>query len=249
MLTRTFCHIQGVGRVTESLLWRQGCTDWDCYLSDPGKFKIGGAAREVMDGAVRRSAQALADGEHQYFAHKLGHAEAWRAWPEFRQKTVYLDIETDGGMGGQSVTVVGLYDGADFRALVKGEDLDDFPEIISRYSMIVTFFGTGFDIPVLQKRFKDVKFDHIHLDLCMAFKRLGVKGGLKKIEREFGIRREGGTDGLDGRDAIRLWREWMRGSERSRDLLVAYNREDVVNLERLCEVAYRRLHDQVLSSG
>ena len=112
--------------------------------------------------------------------------------------------------------------------------------------MIVTFFGAGFDIPKLKKAFPEVPFDQIHLDLCYALKRVGYRGGLKKIERQLGIARSGETDGLTGRDAIRLWNEYQSGRDSSLKLLVDYNREDVVNLERLAQIAYDKLQRTLL---
>ena len=107
--------------------------------------------------------------------------------------------------------------------------------------MIVTFFGLGFDVPMLQKRFTSIPFDQLHLDLCATLKRIGFRGGLKKIEKQLGWNRGDELDGLNGLDAIRLWSEYCRGREESLDTLIAYNREDVVNLEKLAEIAYVQL--------
>lgn len=244
MLTQTFCHCPGIGYEAERALWQQGCSDWNCFLENPDRFRVGSASHELTRDHIAASKEALEEGRHQFFRTSLGLADSWRAWSEFRDSCVYLDIETDGGRSGQSVTMIGLYDGKDFRALVKGEDLEDFRDIISRYSMIVTFFGAGFDIPMLQKRFRSIVFDQIHLDLCLALKKLGYKGGLKRIEKELGISRGDDLDGLNGRDAIRLWQSYQFGSNKALETLIAYNKEDVVNLERLAEVAYGGLRKQ-----
>jgi uncharacterized protein YprB with RNaseH-like and TPR domain len=145
--------------------------------------------------------------------------------------------------------MVGLYDGADFKCLINGIDLEEFPSVIARYNVIVTFFGSGFDLPMLKKAFPEVEFDHIHIDLCHTLKRLGFRGGLKKIEKQLGIARGANTDGLNGWDAVRLWREYQSGRESSLDTLVEYNREDVVNLETLAEVAFDRLRGATLAEA
>ena len=147
------------------------------------------------------------------------------------------------------MTCVGLYDGTAFRCLVQGEDLGLFPDIISHYGMIVTFFGSGFDLPMLRRAFPQFHYDHIHVDLCPTLKRLGFRGGLKKIEKQPGIGRSEDTDGLSGLDAVRLWREYKRGREASLDTLIQYNQEDVVNLERLAEIAYARLARATLAEA
>ncbi|MCJ7752139.1 MAG: ribonuclease H-like domain-containing protein, partial [Armatimonadetes bacterium] len=127
------------------------------------------------------------------------------------------------------------------RIYTKGEDLQDFAEDISEYSLLVTFFGTCFDVPFLLRRFPQLAFDHLHIDLCWALRRLGLTGGLKHIERQLGVPRSPETENHDGWDAVRLWREWERGSRESLDRLKAYNREDIVNLERLMHYAYDHL--------
>lgn len=202
----------------------------------------------VEQGCIE-AVEAFDKGDFVYFANALGSREAWRAWPEFRPKTVYLDIETDGGNMGDAVTTIGMYDGNRFTCLVKDQDLDEFPEIISQYSMIVTFFGAGFDLPMLKKRFRGLEFDQVHLDLCFAFRQIGVRGGLKKIEKQMGIARGDETDGLSGLDAIRLWREYQRGSERSLETLIEYNREDVVNLETLTNILYQKMRFEALKAA
>ena len=245
MLKHSFSHITGVSQQTEQSLWEQGCTSWDDYLRDPARFKTGSATTESLIRGVNESQAALAGNDYSYFSKLLGLGESWRAWPEFREKTVYLDIETDGGNTGNAVTLIGLYDSKGFTALVKGDNLEEFSDIISGYSMVVTFFGSGFDIPMLKKRFGAVEFDQIHLDLCHSMKRIGYRGGLKKIEKQLGINRGDDTDGLNGMDAIRLWREHLRGNKSSLEQLIAYNREDVVNLEVLTRVAYDGLSKSV----
>lgn len=242
MLRHSFAHIKGVGDSTELALWKAGCLSWQDYLVDPSRFSAGQLGTEEMTKAVKTQVKALDDGNHQFFQRSLGLKDAWRAFPEFRDSCVYLDIETDGGNSGSSITTIGLYDGAEFRCLIKGHDLENFRDVITHYSMIVTFFGASFDVPMLQKRFPDVKFDHIHLDLCPTLRRIGLRGGLKKIEKQMGLARGEDTDGLSGLDAIRLWNRYTRlGDDSALETLVAYNREDVVNLEKLAEHAYTQL--------
>lgn len=246
MLERTFIHIPGVGEETERSLWRQGCSTWHHLLAEPDRFSCGTAGRDDVRGILERSVTSLSQGDHQFFRRGLGTKEAWRALPDFKKSCVYLDIETDGGQSGDSITTIGMYDGETYTCLVKGQDLENFRDLISNYSMIVTFFGTGFDIPMLQKRFRDVQFDQIHLDLCPTLRRLGYRGGLKKIEKQLGISRGDDTDGLNGLDAIRLWRRYLHlRDDKALETLIAYNREDVVNMVHLADIAYEGLEKLV----
>lgn len=226
----------------ERSLWEQGCDDWDALLADPARYTYGAAPQDLVVEQIADSRRKLEAREHQFFAQSLRMSESWRAYEEFKDSCVYLDIETDGRDGPDCVTTIGMWDGAEFTCLIKGKDLEAFRDKISHYAMVVTFFGAGFDVPVLEKRFPGFRFDQIHFDLCPALRKLGYRGGLKKIERTLGIIREGEIAELSGLDAVRLWRayEW-RGSERALETLVAYNRADVVNLEKLAEFAFPRM--------
>ena len=83
------------------------------------------------------------------------------------------------------------------------------------------------------------------LDEKRAAARLG--GGLKRIEDRLGIDRTEETRGLSGWDAVRLWRMYQAGNERALELLLTYNREDVLHMENLLQWAYPRLVAQLLS--
>ncbi len=241
MLTSTFTHVPGVGEESERALWASGFLTWSDVLQSASAPNAGQVSSQALVAELRKSQLALEKRNHQYFARKLKLKGSWRAWPDFRDSCAYVDIETDGGRSGDSITVIGIWDGKEFVALTRGHDLDAFREVISNYSMIVTFFGASFDVPMLQKRFPDVRFDQIHWDLCPSLRTVGLRGGLKSIEKQLGIDR-GETDGLTGYDAIRLWNRYRRlGDAEALELLIEYNRQDVVNLETLADIGYERL--------
>lgn len=247
MLRQTFLHIPGVGKTTERRLWSQGCGCWADLLATPTLYSVGSASKKLARRHLELSDEALDRREHQFFRSSLGMRNAWRAFPEFQDRCVYLDIETDGGMSEECVTTIGLYDGKTYQCLMKGVDLENFRDIISHYSLIVTFFGGGFDIPVLEKRFLGLRFDQIHIDLCPLMRQLGYRGGLKSIEKQLGIERSPETEGLTGYDAVLLWRKYVRyHDEAALDRLIAYNREDVVNLERIAMHAYEGLKAELM---
>ncbi len=249
MLESTFIHISGVGEAAERLLWSQGCLTWGDLIPNLDRYSYGSALRSTVQRTLTGSVKALANGEHQFFRRKLGLKEAWRAFPDFRSSCVYLDVETDGGNSASGITMVGLYDGKEFKCLLKDEDLGNFPDIISHYSMIVTFCGASFDLPRLQRRFGILKLDQIHLDLYPTLHRLGHHGGLKKIEAELGITRSPETAGLTGYDAVKLWHRYRQlGDDEALKRLIAYNREDVVHLERLAEYAYAELWSRTFTA-
>jgi len=78
------------------------------------------------------------------------------------------------------------------------------------------------------------------IDLRFVLAAVGLKGGLKGVERAVGIARPGDLADLDGWDAVRLWYEHLDGNPESLRTLVRYNIEDILNLEPLLEIAIRR---------
>lgn len=247
MLTNTFIHASGIGYHTEMRLWRQGILTWEDYLNAEAHLSLSSLQKHNLSAALHDARQALSEGDASYFARVLSPSDTWRAYPEFAASTVYLDIETTGTNETDAVTVIGLYDGHETCSFVRGHNLEDFPDTLSRYQQIITFFGRGFDVPVLRRVFPQIDFDSlIHIDLCHVFHRMGIKGGLKKIERQFGIQRSPDTDGMDGFDAVRLWYAYLQGNKQALDLLIHYNREDIVNLEPLMRYAYTTMRRHAL---
>ena len=246
MLTSTFIHAPGVGPATERSLWEQGATDWRAFLDVGTGLKIPPRHRVTLAETVEESVAMLEEARADYFAHRLAKREHWRAVSAF-PKIGFLDIETNGGFAPDSITLIGLSDGCDTHIYQKGHDLARFAFDAQDYDGFVTFFGTGFDLPFLKRRFpvlENVFADRFHIDLCPLLKRLGHTGGLKSIERQLNIPRVPETDGLTGYDAVRLWRAYRQGGRGAEDalrLLLAYNREDVVNMKLLLDYALPRL--------
>lgn len=244
MLTATFLHAQGIGETTERRLWEHGFTSWQSVLgAAPSELPLTEAQKALLLPTLEKSLAALDAEDYGYFAETLPAREHWRAAPALMEKVGFLDIETNGGYGADAITVIGVYDGEESRIYVKDQDLDRFAEDSARYKLWVTFFGTGFDLPLLKRRFPNLEWNRqMHIDLCPALKRLGYKGGLKRIERQVGIARTDDIAGMDGMDAVRLWREWRSRKDRAAlERLLAYNRADIENLSLLLAFAYQRL--------
>lgn len=250
MLRETFIHIHGVGPRTEERLWRAGVRTWDEFPDGRGRVRLPANLSSRIEREIARSEEALRRRKYRYFARTLGPREAWRAWPEFRDKVAFLDIETTGlSLGRDAVTVVGVYDGRRKESFIQGMNLEDLPRALADKEMLVTFNGVHFDAPFLRKAFPRMRLDQIHVDLMHPLHRLGFYGGLKSIERRMGIRRSESTAGLGGFDAVRLWHEYRAGDDEALETLVEYNLEDVVNLEPLAEFAHRELRSLYLEGG
>jgi uncharacterized protein len=177
-----------------------------------------------------------------FFSRLCGLGEAWRVFSRFAQDCVYLDIETTGlSPGYDDITLVGVYDGEVFKVFIAGHNLDALPAYLQRFRLISTFNGAGFDFRFLRSAFPALALPPIHIDLRRVTKKLGLTGGLKAIESSLGLQRDLAVRDLSGFDAVILWRRYLRGDRQALDLLVEYNRADVVHLKTIMETCYDRL--------
>jgi len=249
VLLRTFVHVDAVGYATERRLWRSGIATWSDWWARGHRAHLPRNRARALHLGLAASERRLAEGDAAFFARSLPLRDVWRAWAEFRGRSAALDIETTGtGFGRDAVTVVGVWHGRSARTFVRGIDLDRAPGYLSRFPMLVTYNGSRFDLPFLQRAFPRFRYEGIHLDLVDPLHRLGYYGGLKAIERATGLERAAETIGLSGSDAVDLWNLYERGDADALDLLLAYNREDVRNLKPLADLAYGRLRSMELST-
>jgi len=247
MIKNTFCILNGIGERLERRLWRQGILTWNDFIEKDEIDLISPERKALFDSALRDAARELEIGNSPYFAKTIKRREHWRLYDVFKGGALCLDIETNGFLPdrGGYVTLVGLYDGYDWRYLLAGRDLtaENLNKELSGYKYLITYYGSSFDIPFLQRIFPELRFDIPHFDLCFAARKLGFKGGLKRLESELGIIRDISVKGMDGYDAVRLWEYAIRGSKEALDLLITYNREDTVNLLEIAERLYLMLKD------
>ena len=241
MLRATFVHFEGIGEATERTLWNAGVHDWsDLTRADAAIPRMSDARRQQLATYVRDSERALARGDAKHFGDLLSSKERWRIYTSFPERVAYVDIETTGMGGGAHTTVVGVYAAGEARLFVRGVNLDDFPAAIEPYDVWVSYNGICFDAPFLVREFGTRVAPAAHIDLMYVLRAVGLKGGLKGVERAAGIARPDEVRDLDGWDAVRLWREYRRGETESLRTLVTYNLEDILNLERLLEIAINR---------
>lgn len=237
MLTNTFCHIPGIGPRLESRIWAKGYRSWTTVLGTP-REELPPRFRAFVLPHLSRSVDELQNGNASFFSDRLPPAERWRMFPEFRQSAAYFDIETTGLRPEYSeVTTIALYDGRSLRYYVQGRNLGDFVADLSKYKLLITYNGRCFDVPFIERYF-GIEVNAAHIDLRYVLRSLGYRGGLKGCEKQLGIDR-GDLDGVDGYFAVLLWHDYREnGNDRALETLLAYNCEDVVNLERLMVTAY-----------
>ena len=205
----------------------------------PGSAALAPSMQDRIACCLEDSLTAVKKSDYHYFEAMLPAGEMWRLYGELRAKTAFVDIETTGLYAGpNAITLIGLFNGRETRVFIQGINLEEFQEEIKKYRLIVTFNGKRFDVPFIRAVLGDLPAGQAHLDLMYPLRRLGYRGGLKSIEGQLGIGREGILRQVDGFVAVLLWREYKRGHKGALDTLVRYNLEDVVNLQYLADRVY-----------
>lgn len=237
MLTNTFCHLNGIARAGEQYLWRSGILCWDDLERGAGEV-FGERKRDKVLRSLEASRTALERGNAGFFLRDLRGAEASRLLPHFRAKIGYVDIETTGLSAWSQITTIALYGNGVARLYARDRNLGDFVGDVSRFDVLVTYNGARFDLPFLRAAFGDV-LPAGHIDLCPLLRGLGYRGGLKRCEQLLGVRRQMSED-MDGWWAVDAWYRHRAGDPDALSLLLRYNAQDTLSLERLLTWAYNR---------
>jgi uncharacterized protein len=240
MIRSTFRLAPGVGPFLESRLWGGGISTWDDFPPEPD-VALSPKVDARVRAAILRARAALAAGDADALAAMVPRAERWRLYAAFAEDAAFLDVELDG----EALTAVGFLDRDGPRVLLAGRDLERFPEAAARWKLLVTFNGLAFDVPVLRRAFPGWRPPRAHVDLYPLWRRLGHRGGLKLLEAETGVGRPAHLAGLDGRDAVRLWRAHRAGDAGALRLFAEYNLHDAVNLRTLMDLGYNRMIERL----
>lgn len=249
MLVNSFIFLEGVGVARERALWRAGVDSWNRFLEE-GRIPGMSAGRKTQADVILNDArERLRKRDGQHFNTLLKTKDHWRCYEEFKERAIYLDIETTGTSSRAPITMIGMYDGRRMHTLVKGQNLteDNLRAILGHAGMIVTFNGASFDLPVIESAFPGSIPQVPHLDLKHLLRRLGRVGGLKTIEREMGVERDLRIQYLTGQDAVYLWRLWhKRGAWNALETLKEYNSEDCINLKTIAEAACGEMKSRLM---
>ena len=234
MIQNTFSFIDGVSQNSELKIKEAGIDNWDDFLEQHHELDcLPQSKLDKIKTELFFAKQAHQEKDLNYFKQKVPLNEHWKL--KDLGKIAYVDIETTGlSRWSHEITTIGIYDGIEPKVYIQGKDLSDAYEKLQEYDIIVTFNGKQFDMPFIEHHGKQ-KYDLIHLDLRFLLKELGFAGGLKKIEIELGITRPDELEGVDGYEAVRLWRRYIKGDLSALEKLVKYNISDIVNLKDLLD--------------
>ncbi|MBU0535730.1 MAG: ribonuclease H-like domain-containing protein [Nanoarchaeota archaeon] len=245
MIRKSFIFLDRVGLRKEKSIWNQGIDDWDNFISK-SKVKGVGARKPLFDRQINSLRKALYGQDASYLKSAIPRSEAWRLYDFFKDEAVFLDIETAHYYG--YITVIGLYDGYNTKMMIKDINLDKniLKKELAKYKLIVTFNGSSFDLPVIERYFQGVIPDVPHIDLRHVCSRIGLTGGLKSIEKQLNIKRLPELEHVTGEDAAELWRTFKAtGDDYYLDLLIKYNEEDIINLKPIADFAVKELWNKI----
>ncbi len=231
-IENSFVFVDGVGERTERRLWEAGVTHWDAFADSD---VLGPKTHATVEQAIDAARGRLAVGDAGFFADRLPAKRRWRLYENLRENACFFDIETTGlDRHADRVTTVSFHRAGETTTLVAGQDLtrEAVARNLDAASLLVSFNGARFDVPFLETAF-DLSVGTPHLDLMYPCRRLGLDGGLKRIESDLDIERD--LEDIDGREAVRLWHRYERGDEAALDRLVRYNRADTRNLRPVSE--------------
>ncbi|MBN1513415.1 MAG: ribonuclease H-like domain-containing protein [Phycisphaerae bacterium] len=244
MIRRHFSVFAGIGPAREQVIRAAGINHWDEFLEAGPVPGLSERLYQSLLRQIREWTTALDRRDAAFFAGSVPKAAHWALFDEFGDHVRYLDIETTGlSPGWDQVTVVGIFDGEHYTALVQGQGLSAraIEDALEGCKLLVTYFGSVFDVPFLRAAYAGMPWDFPHFDLCFAGRKVGLRGGLKTIERALGIHRDSGIADIDGFEAVRLWRAHERGHPTALKRLIEYNEADTRNLARLAPLIYERL--------
>lgn len=249
VIDKTFIILPGVNNKKEKTLWQSGITDWDAFLNSKSIPLISPQLKDEFDSILLKAKKHLEIRNHEFFYYNIPRSDHWRAYKHFKDDSVFLDIETTGlSKDFNEITAVSFFNKGKVKTLINGIDLTKEAVVseLSKYKAIVSFNGTLFDLPFMLRKYPElVKQNYLHIDLMYACRKVGLTGGLKKIEQNLNISRD--TKGVNGFEAVRLWHEYKRGNIESLNKLVLYNQEDVINLEKVADYVYPLLKSNILS--
>jgi uncharacterized protein YprB with RNaseH-like and TPR domain len=148
----------------------------------------------------------------------------------------YLDIETTGLCSFyDEITVIGIYlvvDCTDSLVQLVGNEAtkSNLVRALRSVDTIYTYNGSRFDLPFINFRLGVNLRDHFrHRDLMHDCWRNSLYGGFKAVEQQLSIPRR--LRGVSGAQAAMLWwRYQIDHDKKALDLLLEYNKEDVLNL-------------------
>lgn len=162
-------------------------------------------------------------------------------------KTLYLDIETTALKADEGfIVTIGILGEGEPELVFAGTPQEErnallwLREKLKTHDLIVTWYGSGFDIPFILTRaaYHGIEIPELTktsmLDLCEWAKEnlLLASYSLKSVARFLGI---GVAGNFGGSDVNTLYKLFVHGNQEARALIIQHCREDLILLKRVHE--------------
>jgi len=245
VIQNSFIFLERIKRGLEDKLWEQGIHSWDSFLEAKKIIGLSNVRKKYYERKILEARKQLYSFNSTYFKNKLPQSEYYRLYDFFKEDCIFLDIETTGlDPKNNDITLIGLFDGINTKTMIKGINfnLKTLKEELKNYKLIVTFNGSSFDVPFINKIYPNLLPNIPNFDVKSVTDRLNLKGGLKEIEKKLGIKRNKIIEKFYGGDALTLWKMYRAtGDDYYLKLLVEYNEEDIINLKTVAEFCVEKL--------
>jgi uncharacterized protein len=235
MIKNSFIFLQKVSKRKEQAIWSQGIKDWTLFLKKDKIKGISNQKKEYYNRIIVQANKALYNNQASFFVNKLPKVQMWRLYNYFKEEIGFLDVEVD-SYG--KIILVGISNYYDTNMFVKGVNLEYnlLKKELSKFKIIITFNGAAFDLPKLKKEF-NLNFNTPHIDLKPLCINLGLKGGLKQVEKILNLKRPKHLNG----NPVDLWKAFHASGDREYlELLIDYNKEDCENLKGIMDYVYKK---------
>ena len=241
MLESSFLHFKGIGKKNSRILKEKKLYTWYDILDFSDSLPFSSDKNRDLILQAELNIQKREQKDWLYFSEKLHPSEKWKLLKENLSIATYFDIETNGYSYGDNITLIICYSKNRVYQFVNGDNLESFLDFLEDVSLLVSFNGTSFDIPMIQNYFRLPNLEIPHIDLRWLSYHTGLKGGLKQIEKQIQIHRTDAIQGLNGMDAILLWNEWKHYKNyKAYETLIEYCTADVLSLEVLAKKIIER---------
>ena len=236
MIRNSFIFLEKVRKKKEQNIWKQA-KNWNEFLNTDIKG-ISKQSKAQYNRIINEAKEALKLENPNFFINKLPQKEMWRLYQEFKDDCCFLDIEVN-SQG--KIVVVGISNYYNTNFFVKGVNLNLIQKELSKYKIIITFNGGAFDLPKLKNQL-NININMPNIDLKPLCVNLGLKGGLKEVEKILKLNRPSHLYG----NPVDLWKSFHASGDREYlDLLLEYNREDIENLKGVMDYVYQKLKDDL----
>ncbi len=232
MITENFLHFKGIGPKTSETIKNAGFKTWQDIIDNPSNLPCSANLRNHLFSQATGSLNAYKNNDIQKLLSAFSTSEQWRILNHYHDRISYFDIETSGlSRYDAKITVIACLHKGEMHTFFRDDNLADFLDLLDDVTLLSSFNGNCFDIPFVLESYHIPELECPHIDLRWICYHAGLRGPLKVIEKECGVKRNDDIGDIDGFEAVNLWHRWVLHKDRkAKDLLVKYCEADVYAL-------------------